>query len=85
MSFVIETGDTKYRLEQNRMSTLSKQPKKRKKKEKEKEKEKRSSFIARPMWDPQRLGEKKEAKTESVCLEITYLSIKLTAFLLKLL
>ena len=84
MNFVIKTGDTKYRLEQNRMSTLSKQPKKKKKK-KEKEKEKRSSFIARPMWDPQRVGEKKEAKIESVCLEITYLSMKLIAFLLKLL
>ena len=37
------------------------------------------------MWDPQRVGEKKEAKIESVCLEITYLSMKLIAFLLKLL
>ena len=59
--------------------------KKKKKKKKEKEKEKRSSFIASSMWDPQRVGEKKEAKTKSVRLEITYLFIKLIAFLLKLL
>ena len=69
----------------NKIGCLHYQSNQKKKKKKEKEKEKISSFIARSMWDPQRVGEKKEAKTDSVRLEITYLFIKLIAFLLKLL
>ena len=43
MNFVIKTGDTKYRLEQNRMSTLSKQPEKKKKKRRKKKKKKKEA------------------------------------------